>query len=128
MAQAGWALLAISLTPLTMYAIGQWIGAAVSSVFWWLVPGPLGPCLLLLALFPTDARAIRVLCATGVVLLTGFGALSISPQHSPKSCQTQLASCVPRCASPPPARSPPRCIAAASAPCSPAPPCGGYGP
>ena len=41
------------------------------------VPGLLGACLLLLALFPIDARAIRVVCATWLVMCTGFGAITI---------------------------------------------------
>ena len=41
------------------------------------MPLPLGICILLLALFPTDARAIRVVCATLLVVLTGLGALFI---------------------------------------------------
>ena len=54
------------------------IEAAVDDPTWWLIPCPLGLCLLLLALFPTDARAIRVVCATVVVVFTGFGALYLS--------------------------------------------------
>ena len=57
---------------------GQSIEAAVGTFFWWLVPYPLGVCLLLLALFPTDARAIRVVCSTLTVVFTGFGMLSIN--------------------------------------------------
>ena len=77
MFQAGWALSVISLTPLVMLRVDLPIEAAVGSHYWWLVLLPLGKCLLALALFPTDARAIRVVCATGVVIFTGFGALFI---------------------------------------------------
>ena len=78
MGQAGLALSAISLTPTVMYGAGQSIVAAVGSLLWFLVPFPLGYCLLALALFPTDARAIRVACATSIVLLIGLGALHIA--------------------------------------------------
>ena len=77
MGQAGWALFAIGATPATMFVAGLPIEATVGSFVWWLVPVPLALCFLLLALFPTDARAIRVVCATAVVLFTGFGALTI---------------------------------------------------
>jgi hypothetical protein len=78
MGQVGWALSVMSVTPAVMGLVGQSIEAAVGSVLWWLVGFPLGDCLLLLALFPTDARAIRVVCATLVVALTGFWALHLS--------------------------------------------------
>eukprot|EP00964_Phaeocystis_antarctica_P076999 scaffold47696_cov72-Phaeocystis_antarctica.AAC.4 len=77
MGQTGWALLVISMTPAVMTYAGQSIKAAVGSRLWWQVPFPPGGFLLLLALFPTDARAIRVMCATGVVVSTGLGALII---------------------------------------------------
>ena len=79
MGQAGWAVLVISVTPSLMTLMGHSIecAVAVGDRNWWRVPGPLGACLLLLALFPIDARAIRVVCATGLVACTGFGALSI---------------------------------------------------
>eukprot|EP00964_Phaeocystis_antarctica_P083577 scaffold52574_cov78-Phaeocystis_antarctica.AAC.2 len=51
-----------------MFTTGQSIRAAVGTSLWWNVPSPLGFCLLLLALFPTDARAIRVVCSTCLVL------------------------------------------------------------
>ena len=78
MGQAGWALEVISITPWFMYSTGQSIEAAVGDRDWWLVPFPLGTCLLGLALFPTDARAIRVVCATFLVICTGLGALYIA--------------------------------------------------
>ena len=77
MGQAGWALLVMSVTPSVMFSTGQSSEAAVGSLFWWLVPLPPGVCLLFLALFPTDARAIRVVCVTFLVLCTGWGALLI---------------------------------------------------
>ena len=77
MGQAGWALLVMSAIPSVMFSTGQSVEVAIGSLFWWLVPLPLGLCLLALALFPTDARAVCVVCATGIVLWSGFGALII---------------------------------------------------
>ena len=76
MGQAGWALLVIGMTPMCMRSTAHSIGDAVRDATVWLVP--LSACLLLLALFPTDARAIRVVCALILVLWTGFGALFIA--------------------------------------------------
>jgi hypothetical protein len=73
--QAGWAVVVITLVPAVMAATGRSIEAAVGDDLWWLVPIPLGACLLLLALFPTDARAIRVVCAFCVVVWTVLGTL-----------------------------------------------------
>ena len=72
MGQVGWALSATSLTVSVMIKVGQSIDTLsidteAEAVYWWLVPAPLGICLLLLALFPTDARAIRVVCASLLV-------------------------------------------------------------
>ena len=62
-----------------MSAEGVSIDAAGGgSDYWGPVLARLGGCLLLLALFPIDARAIRVVCATLLVVCTGFGALSIA--------------------------------------------------
>ena len=82
MGQAGWAILVIGSIPLVMFNTGLSIGAAVGSVRRWQVLAPLGACLLGLALFPTDARAIRVVIATLIVVFTGLGALSIAPAHA----------------------------------------------
>ena len=71
MGQAGWALLAICLTPVIMFLTAQSIEAAVGDSILWLVPALPSGCLLLLALFPTDVRAIRVVCASLLVLFTG---------------------------------------------------------
>ena len=79
MGQAGWAVCVISLMPGIIDLTRQSIEAAnVGDVLWWLVPLPPGLCLLLLALFPTDARAIRIVCAAVVAAWTGFGAMFIS--------------------------------------------------
>ncbi len=78
MVQAGWALSSISLTPSVMLWAGQWIETTVGTSFRWLMAMPLGLCLLLLALFPTDARAIRVACTIFFVLWMGMGVLILS--------------------------------------------------
>ena len=75
MAQAGFVVVVISLVPTFMLFTGQSIDAAVGHFLWWRVPVSPGACLLLLALFPTDSRAIRVVCATLGAILTGLGAL-----------------------------------------------------
>ena len=131
MGQVGWALSAISLAPLVslLTTVQLDAGERIENVLWWLVPLPLGICILLLALFPTDARAIRVVCATLLVVLTGLGALFIgagdlSMKIGEGAFGLPLAV---RCSSLPPPRSFPRCAAAAIAPCSPAPPCDGCG-
>ena len=76
MGQAGWAILVVSLTPLAISAAVQPIDAIIGNAQLWLVPAPLGICLFLLALFPTDARFIRVVSATLLVVCTGLGASS----------------------------------------------------
>ena len=73
MGQMGWSLCVIGLAPFVSLATGRSIEAAVGSYCWWCVLTPPGICLLLLALFPTDARAIRVVCATLIVVCAGFG-------------------------------------------------------
>ena len=77
MGQAGWALLTIALTPTFMTLPAQTMRYSydVGNATGWLIP--LGSCLLVLALFPTDARAIRMVCALILVLGTGLGALII---------------------------------------------------
>ena len=78
MGQAGWAILVITLIPYCMISTGHSIGDAVRDATGWLIP--LSACLLGLSLFPTDARAIRMVCALTVVAWTGFGALYIADQ------------------------------------------------
>jgi len=78
MVQAGWAISVFSLIPALMGLMSMSIDAAIDDLTWWLMPFPLGVCLLLLALFPTDARAIRVVCATILVVFAGLGALELS--------------------------------------------------
>ena len=72
MFQAGWAVVVIGAIISSMAYTGQSIEAAVGNRFWWVTPFPFGVCLCALALFPTDARAIRFLCAVGVVVLGAF--------------------------------------------------------
>ena len=81
MGQAGWAIFVIGLTPAFMALISHSIGDAANEATGWLLP--LSACLLGLALFPTDARAIRVVCALILVVWAGLGAIS-SLQHSPR--------------------------------------------
>ena len=78
MGQAGWALLVTSLTLASTEsaAIQPVMAGFGGNAPLWLVPAPLGICLFLLALFPTDARFIRVVSATLLAVCTGLGALS----------------------------------------------------
>ena len=91
----------MSQTPSAMFTTGQSIRAAVGTSLWWNVPSPLGVCLLLLALFPTDARAIRVVCSTCLVLHV-HGAWAARTRRSTRgrpARSTRLPKCcvVPRC-------------------------------
>ena len=91
----------MSQTPSAMFTTGQSIRAAVGTSVWWNVPSPLGVCLLLLALFPTDARAIRVVCSTCLVLHV-HGAWAARTRRSTRgrpARSTRLPKCcvVPRC-------------------------------
>jgi hypothetical protein len=78
MVQAGWAIWVFSLIPALMSLMSMSIDAAVGDFTWWFMPFPLGGNLLTLALFPTDARAIRAACATIFVMCAVLGALSLS--------------------------------------------------
>jgi hypothetical protein len=75
MVQAGWAFFVIAVTPTVMLQTGKPIDVDVGTFF---ALYPLGAYLLLLALFPTDAIAIRIVCAAVVVLASGFAMLGIS--------------------------------------------------
>ena len=77
MVQAGWALSAIGLTPWIMETVGQSIFAVVGDLDWWLVPTPFSICLLLLALFSIDARAIRFVSAAYLVGGVVFGSVNV---------------------------------------------------
>ena len=88
MVQTGWALFVIAVTPFLMLQTGQPIDVHPKSFFSLF---PLGICLLLLALFPTDATAIRIVCITVVVLGTGFALLSSARalrKHNPSPILT----------------------------------------
>ena len=68
MLQAGWALVVVGLTPLVQFIIGHSIDAVVGSFSYWALLVPPGLYLFLLALLPTDARAIRTVCALSFAL------------------------------------------------------------
>jgi hypothetical protein len=92
MGQAGWALVVIALTPGVMLQIDQLIDVDVVRVTMSLYP--LGTYLLLLALFPTDAAAIRTVCATTVVLCTVLALLTsarVLRKHNPSPILTVIA-------------------------------------
>ena len=76
MAQAGWAISVISWTPMVMFLLGMSIAAATDGHLLWAVPIPLGVCVLLLAPYPTDARAIRLVSAALLVKWTLLGAFT----------------------------------------------------
>jgi len=63
MGQAGWMALVVGLTPMLMFFTVNPIHLAVGDFTWWQVMAAPGCNLLLLALFPTDARAIRAVCS-----------------------------------------------------------------
>ena len=73
MAQAGWAISIICWTPVVMFLLERSIAGATDGLLWWVVPIPLGVCVLLLAPFPTDARTIRLVCAALLVMWALFG-------------------------------------------------------
>jgi hypothetical protein len=68
MGQAGWMALLVGLTPMVMFFTVNPIHLAVGDFTWWQVMAAPGCNLLLLALFPTDARAIR---AVGSAFFSG---------------------------------------------------------
>ena len=55
--------LLVGLTPMVMFFTVNPIHLAVGDFTWWQVMAAPGCTLLLLALFPTDARAIRAVCS-----------------------------------------------------------------
>ena len=68
MAQSGWALFVFGVAPAVMAVTGNPIDVVVGPFVFWGVMALPGAFLLVLALLPTDARAIRTVC---VVLLAG---------------------------------------------------------
>ena len=77
MVQAGWAIFVICWTPVVMFLLGMSIEFATDGHLWWAVPIPLGVCVLLLAPSPTDARAIRLVCAALLVMWALLGAFTV---------------------------------------------------
>ena len=88
MGQAGWAIIVIASTPSVMRLTAHSIGDDIEDATLWLVP--LGVFLLGLALFPTDARAIRVVCALGLVVWTGLGAIVIAENLATKLAEKSI--------------------------------------
>lgn len=78
MAQAGWALFLYGLLPLVMLYSGRPIDAVVGANTCWLLLVPPGLYLLLLALTPTDARAVRFFCAVEFAILLALAALFLA--------------------------------------------------
>ena len=73
MLQLGWALIVFGFTPWIMMLIGRRIEAVVGPNMYWMSVAPPGVCVLLLALLPTDARAIRTICAVSFANVLSFG-------------------------------------------------------
>ena len=73
MGQVGWTLVVIGLTPLVM-DLRQATQAAIGPSPWWLIMAVPGANLMLLALFPIDARPIRIVCAVFTLVFFGLGA------------------------------------------------------
>ena len=77
MAQSGWACLVFGLAPRFMFFGGNPIDAIVGPEDFWVTIAFVGLFLLGLSLYPTDMRAIRVVCAVVFVFLAGIGLLII---------------------------------------------------
>ncbi len=75
MGQAGWMALLVGMTPFFMFFMGNPVHFAVGDFTWWQVLAALGCNLLLLALFPTDARAIRAVCSA---FFSGFCGVAVA--------------------------------------------------
>ena len=73
MLQLGWALCVFGLTPWIMLIFGRNIDAVVGPNAYWNFLVPPGVCLLQLALLPTDARAIRTVCAVWFAFFLSLG-------------------------------------------------------
>ena len=73
MGQAGWALFVLAATPNVIWQIDEPIDVDVGTFY---ALFPLGIFLNFLAMFPTDATAIRIVCATVVVVATGIALLN----------------------------------------------------
>ena len=77
MLQLGWALCVFGLTPIIMIMIGRIIDAVVGPHTYWISVAPPGGCVLGLALLPTDARAIRTVCAVFFAVFLSLGLFSL---------------------------------------------------
>ena len=75
MAQSGLALYVFGFAPAVMFIMGNPIDAVVGPWTFWLIMATPGVFLLLLALLPTDARAVRTVCAVCFALGVGVGML-----------------------------------------------------
>ena len=77
MAQLGWVLMVFGLSPTAVRALGFPIDDIVGSSASWAATYTIGGYCLLLAILPTDARAIRTICvvdfAISLVLATAIG-------------------------------------------------------
>ena len=75
MAQSGWAVMVFGAAPVIMQLSGNRISHVVGPEALWFIMAAPGPFLLLLALLPTDARAIRSVCALSFAICVGLGLL-----------------------------------------------------
>ena len=73
MLQLGWALFVFGCTPLVMGILSRNIDAVVGPHMYWTFMVPPGTCVLLLALLPTDTRAIRTVCAVFFAFFLSVG-------------------------------------------------------
>ena len=77
MAQSGWALFVFGMAPTIMTITGNSMVAVVGPLTLWLIMVFPSVFLLFLALLPTDARAIRTLCAVFFAGAAGLGVLLV---------------------------------------------------
>ena len=80
MLQLGWALCVFGAIPIIMFMTGagdRRIDAIVGPTGYWFLMYPPGFCMLLLALLPTDARAIRTVCAVWFAFFLSVGLYSL---------------------------------------------------
>ena len=80
MLQLGWALCVFGAIPMIMFMTGagdRRIDAIVGPTGYWFLMYPPGFCVLLLALLPTDARAIRTVCAVWFAFFLPAGLYSL---------------------------------------------------
>lgn len=76
MVQFGWLLLVFGLAPTVVYFAGRPIDSVVDSNYMAGLIAP-GVFLLFLGILPTDSRAIRIACATFILMMTGLGPLAL---------------------------------------------------